>query len=36
VRFSKEMGLYRQNYCGCIFSEKERFFKATPPDRSRS
>ena len=27
VRFSKEMGLYRQNYCGCIYSEKERFFK---------
>ncbi len=27
VRISREMGLYRQNYCGCIFSEKERFFK---------
>ncbi len=23
VRFSKELGLYRQNYCGCIFSLKE-------------
>ncbi len=22
---SKEMGLYRQNYCGCIFSEADRF-----------
>jgi predicted adenine nucleotide alpha hydrolase (AANH) superfamily ATPase len=22
---SKELGLYRQPYCGCIFSEKERF-----------
>jgi epoxyqueuosine reductase len=22
---SKELGLYRQNYCGCIFSERERF-----------
>jgi len=27
VRQSKEMGLYRQKYCGCIFSEKERYFK---------
>ena len=27
VRLSKEMGLYRQKYCGCIFSEKERYFK---------
>jgi len=27
VRLSKEIGLYRQKYCGCIFSEKERFFK---------
>lgn len=24
---SKEWGLYRQNYCGCIFSESERFQK---------
>ena len=23
---SKDMGLYRQKYCGCIFSEKERYF----------
>ena len=23
----KEMGLYRQNYCACIFSEYERFEK---------
>ncbi|MHC4607994.1 MAG: epoxyqueuosine reductase QueH [Planctomycetota bacterium] len=23
---SREMGLYRQKYCGCIYSEKERFF----------
>lgn len=22
---SKELGLYRQPYCGCIFSERERF-----------
>jgi predicted adenine nucleotide alpha hydrolase (AANH) superfamily ATPase len=25
VRISKEMGMYRQPYCGCIYSEKERF-----------
>ena len=25
VQKSKELGLYRQPYCGCIFSEKERF-----------
>jgi epoxyqueuosine reductase len=24
---AKELELYRQNYCGCIFSEKERFAK---------
>lgn len=24
---SKEMGLYRQPYCGCIYSEKERYAK---------
>ena len=27
VQKSKELGLYRQPYCGCIFSEKERFTK---------
>jgi epoxyqueuosine reductase len=25
VKKSKELGLYRQPYCGCIFSEKERY-----------
>ena len=25
VRASKEMGIYRQRYCGCILSEYERF-----------
>jgi predicted adenine nucleotide alpha hydrolase (AANH) superfamily ATPase len=24
---SRELGLYRQPYCGCIFSEKERYLK---------
>lgn len=25
IKESKVMGLYRQKYCGCIFSEKERY-----------
>ena len=25
VELSKEMGLYRQQYCGCIYSEAERY-----------
>jgi hypothetical protein len=25
VRISKELDMYRQPYCGCIYSEKERF-----------
>jgi hypothetical protein len=27
VEESKRLGLYRQQYCGCIYSEKERFFR---------
>jgi four helix bundle protein len=27
VEVSKALGLYRQQYCGCIYSEKERFMK---------
>ncbi|GAM11796.1 putative protein [Geobacter sp. OR-1] len=27
IRISKELGLYRQQYCGCIYSEKERYWK---------
>jgi hypothetical protein len=25
---SKSLGLYRQQYCGCIYSEKERYYKS--------
>jgi predicted adenine nucleotide alpha hydrolase (AANH) superfamily ATPase len=25
IQISKEIGLYRQQYCGCIYSEKDRF-----------
>ena len=28
VQASKDLGMYRQQYCGCIYSEKERFFKS--------
>ena len=27
VEKSKQLGMYRQPYCGCIYSEKERYFK---------
>jgi epoxyqueuosine reductase len=27
VKVSKEKNLYRQKYCGCIYSERDRFFK---------
>jgi len=27
IESSKQMGLYRQQYCGCIYSEKERFYR---------
>jgi predicted adenine nucleotide alpha hydrolase (AANH) superfamily ATPase len=27
IECSKQMGLYRQQYCGCIYSEKQRYFK---------
>ena len=30
IRKSKEIGLYRQQYCGCIYSEKERYL---PPEK---
>ncbi len=28
IEESKRLGLYRQRYCGCIFSEKERFYRS--------
>jgi predicted adenine nucleotide alpha hydrolase (AANH) superfamily ATPase len=27
IEESKKRGMYRQPYCGCIYSEKERFFR---------
>ena len=26
IKISKDGGMYRQQYCGCIYSEKERFY----------
>jgi len=26
-KISKELGIYQQKYCGCIYSEMERYFK---------
>ena len=25
IKLSKELGLYRQQYCGCVYSEKDRY-----------
>jgi len=27
IKISKEREMYRQQYCGCIYSEKDRYFK---------
>ena len=27
IKASKELEMYRQQYCGCIYSEKERFYR---------
>lgn len=29
VSISRETGMYRQSYCGCIYSEKERYWRST-------
>ncbi len=36
IKISKEMGMYRQPYCGCIYSEKERFFPAKRGSKTNS
>jgi predicted adenine nucleotide alpha hydrolase (AANH) superfamily ATPase len=33
VTLSREAGMYRQSYCGCVYSEKERYQKNDPPRR---
>ena len=32
IKRSKSMGLYRQQYCGCIYSEKDRYYKERASD----
>ena len=34
VATSRELGMYRQPYCGCIYSEKDRFYRPAPAARS--
>ncbi len=31
ITLSREAGMYRQPYCGCIFSERDRYMKITSP-----
>jgi len=33
VQISKDLGLYRQPYCGCIFSERDRYHKPRKENR---
>ena len=35
VQSSREMGLYRQQYCGCIYSEVERYRRECLPPKKR-
>ena len=35
INISQELNLYRQNYCGCIFSEEERFSKDIRKNRKK-
>ena len=32
---ARELGLYMQKYCGCVFSEEERYAKQIQRDRQR-
>ncbi len=36
IDMSREMDLYRQSYCGCIYSEQERYDKRFRNGKSRS
>jgi predicted adenine nucleotide alpha hydrolase (AANH) superfamily ATPase len=36
MKLSKELSLYRQKYCGCIYSEMERFQKPSSRQGTRS
>ena len=32
---ARELGLYMQKYCGCIFSEKDRYMSKIEKDRKK-
>jgi predicted adenine nucleotide alpha hydrolase (AANH) superfamily ATPase len=36
IDMSREMGLYRQSYCGCIYSEQERYDKQFRKKKSKT
>jgi len=36
VELSKKLGLYRQKYCGCLYSERERYLPEYRPKRGKS
>lgn len=36
IDISREMGLYRQSYCGCVFSEEERYSRALRKARKKA
>ena len=36
IKRSKELGMYRQQYCGCIFSEQERYLESKRPKRVKN
>jgi predicted adenine nucleotide alpha hydrolase (AANH) superfamily ATPase len=33
IETSKQLGMYRQPYCGCIYSEKERYWRSGNPKK---
>jgi len=35
IKISRELELYRQPYCGCVFSEEDRYSKAIRKERKR-
>lgn len=35
IKKSKDLNMYRQQYCGCIYSEKERYLNSHPQDNQQ-
>jgi hypothetical protein len=36
IEESRRLGMYRQQYCGCIYSEKERYYRKSAGKAERS